>query len=106
MHHPPQLRLDTIAGSQALSRRLVDVHQLAKAADTIETALAAARRLPHPDPAVDTLTTLAASLREQITGLRTNPDDDWWTGYFDRQRRAVTDHALANTPPTTENGPR
>jgi hypothetical protein len=88
VHRPPRLHLDTTAGSQALSRRLVDVHQLAKAADTIDTALAAARRLPHPDPAADILTTLTTSLREQITALRTNPgDNDWWTGYFDRQHR-------------------
>jgi hypothetical protein len=31
VQHPPRLGLDTPAGSQALSRRLVDVHQLAKA---------------------------------------------------------------------------
>lgn len=87
VQHPPRLQLDTVAGSRAMSRRLVDAHRLDQAADTIDAAIAAAGRLPRPDPAVDALAALAAGLREQTTALRAAGEEDWWTGYFDRAHR-------------------
>jgi hypothetical protein len=89
VQHPPRLRLDTVPGSRALSRRLINAHQLDQAADTIDLALTTAGQLPHPDPAVDTLAELAATLREQAGELRATDEtsEDWWTGYFNNLRR-------------------
>lgn len=87
VQHAPRLHLDTVTGSRAMSRRLVDVHQLDRAADTIDATIAAAGRLAHPDPAVDALATLAAGLREQSAALRAAVEEDWWTSYFDRAHR-------------------
>lgn len=87
VQHPP--RLDTVAGSRAMSRRLINVHQLDQAADTIDAALATAGRLPHPDPAVATLAALAAGLREHTAVLRAAAEEDWWTGYFNCAHRAA-----------------
>lgn len=88
----PRLHLDTEAGSRALSRTLVDVHQLGQAADTIDTAIARARALPHPDPAVDALAAAATQLREQAAALRAGDPVNWVTAYFgaQQQRRAVS----------------
>lgn len=109
--HLPRLQLDTVAGSRALSRRLINAHQLDQAADTIDAALTTASRLPHPDPAVDTLVKLAGTLRAQTAGLRAGDEarEDWWASYFDNlhrqaeaaweRERAETDrlHALARS---------
>ena len=59
--------------------------------------------LPHPDPAVDTLAALAATLRDQAAGLRTADEvsEDWWSGYFDNLRREADD---AVQQPPSENG--
>lgn len=54
--HPPRLRLDTPAGSRAMSRRLIGTYQLDQAADLIDASLTTARRLGvlvrnvSPDP--------------------------------------------------------
>lgn len=51
------------------------------------TRLLPVPRLPRPDPVTETLTSLAARLREQTTAVRSARDEDWWAGYFERQHR-------------------
>ncbi|MFI1996323.1 hypothetical protein [Actinoplanes sp. NPDC020271] len=94
----PQLHLDTQVGARALSRRLISAHQINQAADQVDAAIARARALPYPDPAVDELAATAVRLRAQAAALWADQSDTWMHDWSTRQQRAVVDKEKDTVP--------